>query len=712
MAKFLILISLLFGAVYSQNDNCVSPFVFAVDYQGSTYYSLFEFHNASNLTPYLNEAEQYVLSPGVGTAVQQDGGTVQVEDSIVPGFITSKTSPTVDVRNGNLQIRFRCSDGILLPTLYDVKNGGSAGKAPENGGLGGETPNTLVCAVSNYGGFYLVVSTSVLSVASDQGYTNCESVVLRAISPVDVSSSGAAATPASRSTTTSRNVLQSTTSTGSLLDSSQANGPFKNTTMTSTSSSSPIVPSSNAQSQVTAFIVTVVVNVQDVVVGGIVQQSFATTTVTETSTFSTGAIVLLGSTTAVISSVVGQAPLTYSVTSTQSTSPAATLTNVNAPAIAAANGGNNVATCVCSAPAVTLTAIQPITVVQTIKLGTSNFVTIITSTTLGVVTVQGGTVVAATSTITYQGVVATNTNVPLAPGQSYQTIQITNDVGQVTAVTVVVTVVASTNAVSVTLAPAGVVPGILTPVTAVPGTLASVLTTTTSPRYMNGTTARTTMMRSTTPTNGSPGNSVNPTAPPASSDLSNVSGTTASVVSSITTTSTASATPITVGDTMSAVVPPVTTASTATSPATTPVDSSGGTITCYTEPLSSDDGCEAFISNLTPSYITSHILVGSSAVSADGTITLDPVQFKIPPAVVSLTIADEATQESSHCLVDILNDDSVNGYVIPLSTLISTLRNIRAQCNANGKFQVGADDPDFTGRGTKVISIFDPSAAT
>lgn len=108
-------------------------------------------------------------------------------------------------------------------------------------------------------------------------------------------------------------------------------------------------------------------------------------------------------------------------------------------------------TCVCAgSPAVVATGIYTVAVATVVDLGTSTYTTVNPSTTLGLMTISGGQIQGAVSTVTSTGVIATNTNAPLGPGQSYQIITIPGSNGAPTitvviVVTVVVDVVVPTN---------------------------------------------------------------------------------------------------------------------------------------------------------------------------------------------------------------------------------------------------------------------------
>ena len=98
------------------------------------------------------------------------------------------------------------------------------------------------------------------------------------------------------------------------------------------------------------------------------------------------------------------------------------------------------AACTC-APAVVATGIYTVTVVNQINLGTSTYITSYPTTTLGAITVQGGSIIPATPVVTNYAVLATNTNAPLAAGQAYRTVVIpgTNGAPSIT-VTVIVNI--------------------------------------------------------------------------------------------------------------------------------------------------------------------------------------------------------------------------------------------------------------------------------
>ena len=111
----------------------------------------------------------------------------------------------------------------------------------------------------------------------------------------------------------------------------------------------------------------------------------------------------------------------------------------------AAVGLAGAAACTC-APAVVATGVYTVTVVNKVNLGTSTYTTVYPTTTLGLITVQGGTIRPATPTVTYSAVVAANTNAALPAGQSYQTIFIPGSNGAAGfSITVVVSVVANIN---------------------------------------------------------------------------------------------------------------------------------------------------------------------------------------------------------------------------------------------------------------------------
>lgn len=81
-------------------------------------------------------------------------------------------------------------------------------------------------------------------------------------------------------------------------------------------------------------------------------------------------------------------------------------------------------TCACAAPVVVATGIYTVTVENIINLGTTTYTTSYATTTLGVISISGGSIVAAVPTVTNSAVVATNTAAALPSGQKYQTVTI------------------------------------------------------------------------------------------------------------------------------------------------------------------------------------------------------------------------------------------------------------------------------------------------
>lgn len=83
--------------------------------------------------------------------------------------------------------------------------------------------------------------------------------------------------------------------------------------------------------------------------------------------------------------------------------------------------------CLCAAPGVIATVIYNATALSYINLGSTTYVKINSIQTLGPATITNGQIIPATSTITYTAVRATDTVTALLPGQSYETIMVSEN---------------------------------------------------------------------------------------------------------------------------------------------------------------------------------------------------------------------------------------------------------------------------------------------
>lgn len=97
--------------------------------------------------------------------------------------------------------------------------------------------------------------------------------------------------------------------------------------------------------------------------------------------------------------------------------------NAVAPAVIPGSVGVN-GICACSVPTVVATGIYTATVVRNVNLGSTTYATSYPTQTIGVLTIAGGSVIAAVPTITQTAVVAADPSAALSAGQSYQTITV------------------------------------------------------------------------------------------------------------------------------------------------------------------------------------------------------------------------------------------------------------------------------------------------
>lgn len=98
--------------------------------------------------------------------------------------------------------------------------------------------------------------------------------------------------------------------------------------------------------------------------------------------------------------------------------------------------------CVCSTQTVVATGIYTVTVENIVDLGTTTYTTAYPTTTLGVISIAGGSVMPAVATVTNKAVVAANPSAALSPGQSYSTVVVPGSNGQpATTIVLIVTVI-------------------------------------------------------------------------------------------------------------------------------------------------------------------------------------------------------------------------------------------------------------------------------